>query len=1157
QSTLISYLTESSHNTLLHGRVNVQQLILRDPTDPSRDKSASSTFFYSRVQDDAGQPLLQTRETFKGHDLAERVVTRASSILSGQLLRDQDPNLVEVHYRYDALQRLLSETVAPGTAFESTRRYAYTLGRETSETVTNVNGVTTRTWFDGYNRPLWQERETLDEKTGQRAWHKVEATRYDDVGRVAEQTTYDYLDEQTLSLTTTFGYDGWGERTTALQPDGVVVCHQRSPFGEEGYIVENWQERADEPRPRQRRQFTRSEFNRFDKPLRDERLASDGQLVGSTAYAYDGYGRSIRLVQQLRDPLGLHNAPIEQITRFAYDAWGRMVSTQRPDGTTLVRRFASHSSNELTTELELVPEGSQTGSLICKRGFDGLERLTSLTVGNRTETYRYQGQRVLVHERDKASGRTLSYAYIPELTSEPETITVKGALAADGQATFAYARHDASITSTQNGTGKRDYAYTDQGYLARESWTGVQPGQDFAIDHLASLQGRPMERNSSDGLITAHTYDSEGRLHTTTQGALSARFSYDADGRLWQTVTQDSASQRQATCTVEYDSLGRETARTTELDNGSSSGTQLTWRDDDLLHSRRTLRDGQVHLLETFSYDALNRLTRADYEADDPQSLPRNRAGRGITSQVLRFDELDNLTRCQTRFGDGTVDDARFSYGAASKADVHDQFQLREATHTLQPDYPATQAFSYDADGNQLNDEWGRQLHYDVMGRLEQVVGQQGGEPLVRYRYDGHDHLTGVHWQGQSHEQLRRYEGYRLSAVRQGDQLTQLLHGSDQPLGQQRHGQASDALLLLTDSAGSVTDEYGPEGVQQAHYSLYGERGDDDALRSLLGFNGEVREQQLDWYLLGRGYRAYNPGLMRFHSPDSLPPEVTGINPYLYALGNPVNWRDPTGHRASPTPSRDPKPPYIDPVEEPKQLSGFMTFLPFIIGTVGMILGGVVAFLAPPILAVGVGVLAAAAGAGVVAAVAPAIEDPSTRFIVEQLGWGLIGFGTSAALGGMYARFQGKVPWTQSPRTFAKAATTATATATTATQTSPELSRRFSNQGLVPGRFKPRAAAPAAPDADVPAAPPPPPPSPVATPPSPVATTATPGSAIQPSQGQQMGAGVSLSQLQNVRLQRINMRDRAPIAGTSSAGAQLFGSQQGTPTGEVRQLVLQ
>jgi len=85
--------------------------------------------------------------------------------------------------------------------------------------------------------------------------------------------------------------------------------------------------------------------------------------------------------------------------------------------------------------------------------------------------------------------------------------------------------------------------------------------------------------------------------------------------------------------------------------------------------------------------------------------------------------------------------------------------------------------------------------------------------------------------------------------------------------------------------------------VQYAQYSAYGETPEDTDLLGLLGFNAEVRERALGWYLLGRGYRAYNPGLMRFHSPDSLDPEAAGVNPYNYCLGNPVNWTDPTGHQ--------------------------------------------------------------------------------------------------------------------------------------------------------------------------------------------------------------------------------------------------------------------
>lgn len=106
------------------------------------------------------------------------------------------------------------------------------------------------------------------------------------------------------------------------------------------------------------------------------------------------------------------------------------------------------------------------------------------------------------------------------------------------------------------------------------------------------------------------------------------------------------------------------------------------------------------------------------------------------------------------------------------------------------------------------------------------------------------------------------------------------------------------AMLLATDRQQSVLQAFAADGQHlPIAYSPYGHRPELNGLMCLLGFNGEHPEHVTGHYLLGNGYRAFNPVLMRFNSPDSLSPfGEGGLNPYTYGLGDPINYKDPTGH---------------------------------------------------------------------------------------------------------------------------------------------------------------------------------------------------------------------------------------------------------------------
>ncbi len=103
--------------------------------------------------------------------------------------------------------------------------------------------------------------------------------------------------------------------------------------------------------------------------------------------------------------------------------------------------------------------------------------------------------------------------------------------------------------------------------------------------------------------------------------------------------------------------------------------------------------------------------------------------------------------------------------------------------------------------------------------------------------------------------------------------------------------------LLATDSQGTVLRANSAGELFQMAYTPYGFRLSASMPVNVPGFNGELPEPVTGHYILGNGYRVFNPVLKRFHSPDSLSPFGNGgLNAYAYCVGDPINHRDPTGH---------------------------------------------------------------------------------------------------------------------------------------------------------------------------------------------------------------------------------------------------------------------
>lgn len=111
------------------------------------------------------------------------------------------------------------------------------------------------------------------------------------------------------------------------------------------------------------------------------------------------------------------------------------------------------------------------------------------------------------------------------------------------------------------------------------------------------------------------------------------------------------------------------------------------------------------------------------------------------------------------------------------------------------------------------------------------------------------------------------------------------------------HIHVNSTSLLGIDQHATVLLGFAAANTHSRAYCAYGSHPLAGGEEVKPGFNGNVPDAVTGWYLLGNGYRPYNPTLMRFVSPDDMSPfGLGGLNGYGYCGGDPVNMEDPSGH---------------------------------------------------------------------------------------------------------------------------------------------------------------------------------------------------------------------------------------------------------------------
>lgn len=689
---------------LVFGRIK-QQALERPSLDEDTYKFLTDYDYnlsparYSR----AAETVLQTIETITNFDGTTKKITSEMSTVHGQPLLVEDDNDVKIAYVYDALQRVIQETVAPDlTNYIAHRYYTYELsmrwGVAAKQIATNVKGVKTTTLLDGFNRVVGETRQNADAVNRARAddFRETYRAQYDVFGNLIAETEIDWLDEsEPLELTTSFLFDDWGQQQTEVRPDGVKVHEETNPIGSSqwnGPIITTWTE---VPGSTIKYLLSVSKLNAFEKPVMIERYDGSGDVFSSRhEYFYDGLGRMVREVDGRKCE-----------TRYEYDAFGRTIKTTLPDKAKVVREYAAHSAEDLPTLI------SVEGQVLGTQGFDGLGRMTSSTTGGREKVFDFRAGELQPWKVTTARHHEIEYTYAPQLGEEPTLRKVSGSA---NSAKYEYDPQNARLKSCtdQDQTLEREYFST--GEIRTEKVSQVQ-GEPLTMTYDYSLRGRIRSYKDVLGQTQTYDYDSLGRLDKTTLGNIRSTFEYNSLGLMASITTEDGPlgdlGNPQVIIKLDYDKQGREVARIFYL-NGVEQTLVQDYDEVDNLSSR-TLKEGDVIIRqETYVYDVRSRLVSYECTGTQPPEDPH---GRSINSQYFTFDALDNITLVDTIYTDGTYLMAEYAF------DNTDPVQLSSLTYTFDGGLPQTTSFTYDEEGNMTSDELGRVLEYDPLNRLSSV----------------------------------------------------------------------------------------------------------------------------------------------------------------------------------------------------------------------------------------------------------------------------------------------------------------------------------------------------------------------------------------------------------------------------------------------------
>ncbi len=687
-------------------------------------------------------------------------------------------------------------------------------------------------------------------------------TRYDALGRVIEtvdplgvitQQSYNGIDQlvattrnvvvgappsNTANITTRQAYTALSQTTIITDALGAVTTTASDALGRTvvmtdalGRVTQMGVDATGSPR------WTRSPDGRF------------------TVTQVDGLGRVIATLVNYQDGVVAAQEPPDQdlITRSVYDAGGRQVQTV--DAAGQVTRFGYDLRDRLVQVIENVSDPCLNApcNVITTYAYDPAGYLLSITDARGITThrflndaagrpqYRFDGlerETRMLYDRAGQVLRTIDprgAAY--DLSYGYDEMGRLRSISAVALAAPIQMHYDArgQRRSLIDATGTTSFRYDALGRMIEV--TAPATGR---IGYTYDAAGQRSGLSYPDGTTLTMTYARDGQLETVRQGSrMLAHYAYDAVGRLAMLSRENAVITQYA-----YDGADRLVDHHTQLAGGTRARFQYTLDRSGQRTAVQEELDGASRTLQ-YTYDGLRRLSGATEQPGASVRYHYDLAGNrtalwrnGVLIQAAQYDAANQVVGWQYDAAGNLLSDGlrSFTYDALNRLVARD----------------GTTTYAYTGDGV--------------------LVAATTTGTTTRYTHDLAAPLSHVLNDGSANYVYGRE---RVAAERNGTHTWYL-------------GDALGSVRAILDDRGAVqaTVRDDPWGVPQG------------TTIAPFGFTGELHDPasglvylRARWYDPGRGvFAGY-----RWETSESNNRRPYSHHPYAYALGNPVNYTDPTG----------------------------------------------------------------------------------------------------------------------------------------------------------------------------------------------------------------------------------------------------------------------